>query len=389
MNNENLDKKKILYLVKNLNVGGAERFTFNLCNYFINVFSEVAVFSSGGIFSKELKNKGVKIYHSLYTSKNGLINYFLLKSELSRFLKDNHFDIIHCQHRYFVPIINSLKLKDTKIVYTANNYFNDFYQKLIKADAIVGISPAIINNLLSTVRYQKEKIISINYGVAEIEYRHPKDVHCVGFIGRMIKEKGIFELLQAVRILKDKIPEIKLLIYGNGKNKNDFQKQIVHYGFHNHIVIKDVSINLDEIYDRINIMVLPSKMNEGLPISILECLINKIVVITTPRGAVKDIIQDGHTGFLIESPTADAIARKLEYVFKNYEQIEKLKNNAYQQVKMRYSLPKMLEGYHSLYSKLVLQIKLQEYNNITAVQNKLKERKEIRKKTILDRLAKK
>jgi len=353
LSSENLSDKKILYLVKTLEIGGAERFTFNLCQYFVNIFSEVTVFSSGGIFSEELKKSGVKIYNSPLAGNNGIFNLFLLRRELSRFLKNNHFDIIHCQHRYFIPIINSLKLKNTKIVYTANNYFNDFYQKLIRADAIVGISPAIFNNLIKTMKAQKEKIISINYGVSEIVNRHPKDGYCAGYVGRIIKEKGIFELLQAIRILKNKFPGIKLLIFGEGKDKNDFQKLIVKYGLQNHIEIKDVSINLEEIYNSINIMVLPSKMNEGLPISILECLINKIIVITTPRGAVKDIIRDNHSGFLIDSPTADAIAQKLEYVFKNHEQLEELKNNAYQLVKEKYSLSKMLEGYHTLYSNLV------------------------------------
>jgi glycosyltransferase involved in cell wall biosynthesis len=354
LSGEILGEKKILYLVKTLNVGGTERFTFNLCNFFVNVFSEVTVFSSGGIFSEELKKNGIRIYNSPHAAKIGIRNYFLLKRKLSGFFENNHFDIIHCQHRYFVPIINSLKLKNTKIVYTANNYFNDIYQKLIRADAITGISPTIYNNLIATMKTQKDKIISINYGVTEIENRKFKNDFCVGYVGRMIKEKGIFELLQAVRILKNKIPGIKLLICGEGKDKIDFQKDIVKYELQNNIEIKDVSINLEDIYERIKIMILPSKMNEGLPISILECLINKIIVITTPQGAVKDIIQDGQTGFLIESPTAQAIAKKIEYVFKNYEQLDELKNNAYQLVKERYSLISMLKEYEILYSKILL-----------------------------------
>ena len=353
MSSEYLGEKKILYLVKTLNVGGAERFTFNLCTYFVNVFSDVTVFSSGGIFAEELIKSGVKIYNSPLAAKKGIRNFFLLKRELSRFFENNHFDIIHCQHRYFIPIINSLKLINTKIVYTSNNYFNDIYQKLIRADAIAGISPTIFNNLINTMKTQKDKIISINYGVTEIENRKFKNDFCVGYVGRPIKEKGIFELLQAVRILKNIIPDIKLLIRGEGKDKNDVHKYIVKYGLQDHIEIKDTSINLEDIYERINIMVLPSKMNEGLPISILECLINKIIVITTPQGGVKDIVKDGHTGFLIDSPFAKAIAQKLEYVYKNYEQLEELKNNGYQQVKEKYSLSDMLDSYHTLYSKLV------------------------------------
>lgn len=340
-------------MVKTLDIGGAERFTSDLSKYFVNFFSEVSVYSSGGIFADELLKSGVKIYKSAFTANNGIKNYFLLKRELSRFFENNHFDIIHSQHRYFIPIINSLNLKKTKIVYTANNYFDDYYQKLIKADAIVGISPTIFNNLLKTMNSQKEKIISINYGVTEIGNQHPKDGYRIGYIGRIIKEKGIFELLKAIRILKNKFPDIKLLIFGEGKEKKGFQKLIVKYNLQNNIEMNDVSINLQEIYDRINIMALPTKLNEGLPISILECLINKIIVITTSRGAVKDVIIDGQTGFLIDSPTADSIARKVAYVINNIERFDGLKSNAYKEVKERYSSAQMFEGYHTLYSNLI------------------------------------
>jgi glycosyltransferase involved in cell wall biosynthesis len=360
LSSEILSDKKILYLVKTLDVGGAERFTFNLCKYFVNIFSDVTVFSSGGIFVEELIKSGVNIYNSPLAANNGILNFFLLKRELSYFLKNNHFDIIHCQHRYFVPIIHSLKLNNTKIVYTANNYFNDFYQKLIRADAIVGISPTIFNNLIKTMKAQKGNIISINYGVAEIVKRLPNDDFCIGYIGRIIKEKGIFELLQAIRILKNTYPNIKLLIYGEGKDKNDILNFIKKYDLQDNIELKDISVNLEDIYNRINIMVLPSKMNEGLPLSIIECLINKIIVIATSQGAVKDIIIDGKTGFVIDSPIASAIANKFEYVLKYYEQLEEIKNNAYQLVKEKYSSSQMLEDYHTLYNKLVLQIELQK-----------------------------
>lgn len=353
MSSEILSDKKILYIVKTLNVGGAERYTFNLCNYFVDVFSEVTVFSSGGIFGEELIKRGVKIYNSPLSANKGIMNFFLLKRELSIILKNNHFDIIHCQHRYYVPIIHSLKLKNIKIVYTANNYFDDIYQKFIRADAIVGISPTIFDNLVKTMKSQKGKILTINYGVTEIVNRYPINGYRVGYIGRIIKEKGILELVHAIRILKNKFPDIKLLIFGEGKDKNDVLNLINKYGLQDNIELKGVKINLEEIYKSIKIMVLPSKMNEGLPISILECLINKIVVIATSQGAVKDIIKDGQTGFLIDLPSPDAIAQKLEYVFKNYEQFDDLKNNAYQLVKEEYSLSKMLESYHTLYSKLI------------------------------------
>jgi hypothetical protein len=71
---------KILYLVKTMDVGGAERFTLNLCRYFKDKTSGITVASSGGIFVDQLQLAGVK--HIKLQHQPVIINIFSLYKEL-------------------------------------------------------------------------------------------------------------------------------------------------------------------------------------------------------------------------------------------------------------------------------------------------------------------
>ena len=55
-----LKRVKILFLVKTMDIGGAERFTLNLCRYFKDKTSGITVASSGGIFVDCLEQAGIK-----------------------------------------------------------------------------------------------------------------------------------------------------------------------------------------------------------------------------------------------------------------------------------------------------------------------------------------
>ncbi len=349
MRTNKLNNKKILYLVKTLDVGGAERFTFNLCKYFVNVFAEVTVFSSGGIFEEELKKLGVKTTNSTLAYRTRIKNYFKLKNELKLLLSKNHFDIIHCQHRYFVPIIKSLKSKNTSLVYTANNYFNDLYQRFLFPDVAVAISSTIYKNLISTLSIKSNRIIQINYGVEENTLKKVSSVIHIGFVGRLIKEKGIYDLVEAAKILISHNIRFRLLIKGTGPEKDKISKIISDPLLNSFIQIDNIDTNIEKIYNNLDIIVLPSKLNEGLPVSILESLVNKILVVTTSVGGVQDVIRNNETGFILKSNNPSEISEILIYIVNNFNSLENIKETGYKLVCRKYSLSKMLNGYEELY----------------------------------------
>lgn len=336
---------KILYLIKTMGVGGAERFTFNLCKYFSDKSNSVTVYSSGGIFADELNRTNVTCINSSFAESKNLP---AIRSELKQIIIEEGFDIIHVQHRIFLPLLMTLNTGSAKIIYTANNFFNDFYQKLIFPDAAVAISPSIENNLLKSTLINRTKIFKINYGVEVKEtFRSPGNNITLGFVGRLIKEKGIYQLIDAFRKIKS--DRLKLIICGNGPEKNNILKLIETGNTCSKIEYLSPAINIDDIYSLIDVLVLPTLLNEGLPISILEALARKIIVITTKSGAITDVITDNETGLLLEDYSEKSIINKINYLLESSGDMSVIRENGYNKVKSDYSIEIMLKGYEKLY----------------------------------------
>ena len=152
-----LKQIKILYLVKTMDIGGAERFTLNLCRYFKDKFSSITVASSGGIFVDQLEHLGIK--HIKLVNHPVLKNIFSLYKELVSITNEDNYSIVHCQHRIFTFLLQFVPNKKFVLLYTANNIFTDLFQKCIFPDFASAASESIFNNLRSTSYIKKIKLL--------------------------------------------------------------------------------------------------------------------------------------------------------------------------------------------------------------------------------------
>jgi glycosyltransferase involved in cell wall biosynthesis len=350
----NLSDKKILYIVKTMDIGGAEKFTLNLCEYFSNIFSEVSVASSGGIFETKLAEFGVK--HFLINPEFfRLSNSFKLYNSLKEIISKNSFDLIHVQHRLPLFPLQFLKPK-AKIIYTANNEFDDWFQKLLRPHAAIGISDKIEKNLRKTLTISFEKIIRIKYGVkiAQIDNSEKNNEEFViGFIGRVIKEKGIYELIDSFEKLSKKYSKIKLVIRGNGKEMASVCGEIEQKNLNKKIIVEQNIINENSLYNSLDLLVLPTKMNEGLPISVLEAAARGLPSLCSYSGAITDFIEDNKTGFMIDNIDIYKLSEKIEEIYLNKDKMKTIGEAALKKVREEFSIEEMLKKYIEFYSKIL------------------------------------
>ena len=342
---------KILYLVKTMDIGGAERFTLNLCRYFKVKTSGITVASSGGIFVDQLEHAGIK--HIKLQNQPVLKNIIPLYKELIRIINGDDYTIIHCQHRIFTFLLQFVPNKKFILLYTANNMFNDLFQKCIFPDFASAASESICNNLKKTSLIKNNKITQINYGVKIPEISHSrKEVITFGFFGRLIQEKGIFNLLESVKILASDNLNFRLIIKGKGELKRimEFIEKNNLSGF---ITITPPSSDEEQIYKDIDILVLPTRLNEGLPISILESAARKILVVSADAGGVMDFLQNQQTGVMLSSLDPKIIAQALKDIILHYNNYLPLLDNAHRKVKNEFSLELMNKKFEELYNRIL------------------------------------
>lgn len=147
------------------------------------------------------------------------------------------------------------------------------------------------------------------------------------FIARLIAEKGIFEFLEAARIVKKQHSEVSFKIIGGLDLENPtglkqaeldllIETGIIEYdGF-----VKDVARRIRESA----VFVLPSYYREGVPRSTQEAMAIGRPVITTDVPGCNETVIDGVTGFLIPKWDIEALVRKMIYFIEYPEQINKM-----------------------------------------------------------------
>ncbi len=141
----------------------------------------------------------------------------------------------------------------------------------------------------------------------------------IGFVGRLTRDKGITELLQAFRLVRRSFPEALLVLIGVYEKGDpvppatcaeiESDPGIVSLGF-----VPDVT----PYYLAMDIFVLPT-YREGFPISVLEAQAAARPVVTTRATGAIDSIVDGVTGVLVPVGDAQALANALVVLLSNPE----------------------------------------------------------------------
>lgn len=144
------------------------------------------------------------------------------------------------------------------------------------------------------------------------------------FMSRLVKEKGIYETIDAFRKLKMSVPNIELLIAGDGverelvvnETKND--SDIIVLGHVGGEKKRDVLM-------KSHVYCLPS-YTEGLPTSVLEAMAFGMPVITTPVGGLKYFFKDKEMGYFVNLKKKEDMVHRLKDLISNTERMVTIGN---------------------------------------------------------------
>jgi len=137
----------------------------------------------------------------------------------------------------------------------------------------------------------------------------------IGVIGRISPEKGQAEFLEAARIVVQKHPAAKFLICGAPLFSDAAAERYS-------VRLRELSSGLpaeftgwqedvNAILAQLDVLVVPSLREPGAPRVVLEAFAARVPVVAFVSGGIPEVVTHNKTGFLIEPPTADALAAKL------------------------------------------------------------------------------
>lgn len=344
---------------------------------------------SKGKNSEELRAKGYKIKNVEIARSINLISNLKSIIELSRLMKAEKFDIVHV-HTPVAAILARVAAKISGvplIIYTAHGfYFHDRmarykYNIIVRIEKIAGryFSDFIFaqseedrNTAVKEGIISVKKICTIGNGVdvfhkfnpekvdlelikqLKIELKLDENDKVIMFLGRMVKEKGIIELIEAFNAInKD---NYKLIIVGDRftaeRDTTTYSNVIQIVESNKNIIMTGRRSDISNLLFLSNVFVLPS-YREGMPRSIIEAMaMGKPVIATNIRGCREEVV-DGETGFLVEVGSAEEIREKIIEILENPELERSMGIKARQRAEELFDEEKVLDKQMEIINRLV------------------------------------
>ncbi len=236
----------------------------------------------------------------------------------------------------------------------SNNIFN---KRLYKNSSFtVALSTAIEGEILKISSVTKVEIIPSAYSKMEVDIKSLKDIKkrfnssfLVGHVGELDNShKGQYYLMEAMRQIETKYPDIHLILLGKGRDEKRFKNQAK--GIEN-ITFEGFVDNVSDYIASFDLFVFPS-LQEGLGSILLDVMNLEVPIIATKVGGIVDIIEDGKNGILVDSRDSEAIYKNIVELYKNPNLAKELVKNAKDSIE-NYSPTRMADRYIELYKRVV------------------------------------
>lgn len=243
--------------------------------------------------------------------------------------------------------------------FRGNSLFTAFLRwTLLLPDAIVVLARSELEAYRRFVPHQQVLILpnSIDWtAYAKIE-REPSDPSSplrVVYIGRLAREKGLYELLRAVSLAHAPGTGVRLVVAGSGPEEAPLRRYAAELGIQNLVSFAGPVYGKDKInlLGAADVFVLASYA-EGLPYALLESMAAGVPVIATRVGAIPDVLVSGIHGLFVPLRESHAIARAIAMLVVDRELLARMGTACRMRISELYSIDRLAAEFCELYSAL-------------------------------------
>ena len=173
---------------------------------------------------------------------------------------------------------------------------------------------------------------------------------CVGYVGRMSKEKGVSVLVDSAKNCLD----ISFVAAGGYDALPGLEKEIPP---NFKLLGYCKQTELAGVYKSARFIVLPSVCYEGFPTVLVEAMLHGKAIVCSKIGGLPEIVADGVTGLLVEPGNADDLADKIRYLWERPELCKKMGEAGREKALKEYSQGKYYKRLLSVYNRAISECK--------------------------------
>ena len=169
----------------------------------------------------------------------------------------------------------------------------------------------------------------------------------VGSVGRLVPVKGFGAFLKAGQLVRHELPNVTLLLIGDGPSRTDLMTTAERYGLGEHVIFTGHRSDVLQLISAMDVFVI-SSLHEGIPTVLLEAMSVGVPVVSTAVGGMPEVI-DESSGFLVEPGNPQKLADAICRVLRAPDACRAVVNHAHTKVQNDFSTKRQAAKVHALY----------------------------------------
>lgn len=356
---------KILHIIEDLELGGAERRLVNDLKYLDrNKFVHVICALRPKVEFKEEHLAGLPVY---IFDVNSIYKLFKNLPRIDEIINKHRIDIIHTQLfwadlagrllKFLHPGIKLITTIQSSAHEDNNSDLYSYKRKIIDGitgrllnDGFIAVSEHVKQVSIRTAGFSPDKTRVI-YNSVDLEYETPAskikklreefrlndNEKVVLSTGRLVPAKGHAYLIKAIPFVKKIFPGVKLIIIGEGPEKENLIRECRKLNISNNVLFAGKRNDARDILRLGNIFVFPALYGEGLSLALLEALASGIPCIVTSLPQNEEAVKDYENGMVVSPRSHIEIADIITYLFSRPEKILPFSSESLKAVREKFS----------------------------------------------------
>jgi glycosyltransferase involved in cell wall biosynthesis len=254
---------------------------------------------------------------------------------LRRLVSEGGFDLVHAHSPVAASAARmSLGWRGPLIVYTEHNVWERYHRATYWSNMMTFACNrhvfAVSDHVRDSIRYPTAlrrlpmpPVETLYHGIDQTsiaewarrngvreEFHIPRDAPVVGTVANFKSHKRLDQLLRAVAIVRREVPDVRLVLVGQGPLEGELRRLARSLSLDESVVFTGFREDAPRVCSAFDVFALASE-HEGLSIALIEALALGKPAVVTDVGGLSEVIQDGQQGYLVPAGRASALAHRI------------------------------------------------------------------------------
>lgn len=299
---------------------------------------------------------------SLWYTFDALRHWPGARHTLTAHLREFRPDILLLYHRDWVLQARGMLHNQRSIFHvhelsTSSRLNALLYRALMHQVSAFAVVSQYIGDRLRAMGVSADKTHLVYNGVETVgdcEKRARSETPTIGIVGQIGPWKGHDDLVDALRILRDRGLNFRCRVIGRGDAQYiaALKEKVHRYGISDRIIWDGYVRDTRSLYSEMDICAVPSRFDEPFGLVAVEAALHGIAVVAARRGGLPEIVVDGETGLLVDAQRHDQLADRLESLLRDSSLRTRLGAAARVRARERFSATRMVDTMEALCSRV-------------------------------------